>query len=291
MDDLEDVWSRLKPRSQDGDTPIGDRLRSQNAGRASRHRQRRRKASSVNRQQSGRRRSARRPLGEHNRSVNSVRSKDTKAEATPVRIRIKGMYKKLRASPRPLLSSIAKKRRIGVGLVVALIVAIAGATYYVASDSDSDSRQEDEPQALGASNQQQAQSPQEEGDVQLPVVEPSFDILVPSNRSIDDLRVVLLSPEGNAPAYTFVDDISGTSIQVTQQQIEDIPNYEGVDAIAADFQATNALRVNDVVVYYGINDRSGVQSVITEKDQILVLILSPRQLSEESWVRYIAALQ
>ena len=177
-----------------------------------------------------------------------------------------------------------KKIVIGTVSVVMLTGVVAGVYQFFSAQGVDNG--DTPPQSLGVSGQDERQN---EGG--LPVVTPSFDVLLPVGTSEDDFRIVLVSPEGNAPAYTFVDEITGAPVQVTQQEVSKIPSYRGADLIAADFQATSALQVNDVTVYYGVNERSGAQSVIAEKEGILLLIVASREIPDEVLAGYISSLQ
>lgn len=215
-------------------------------------------------------------------SSSSRRNRSNKDEAYDLR-------KKSRKKPSQLWRGFHfwnnKKGVYSVLLVALLMSTVAGVyhVFFVEEDGDSDVVA---PQSLGVNEQG---NPQTEGG--LPVVTPSFSMLLPAGTSIESLQIVLVSPDGNAPAYTFVDEVASVPVQVTQQETSAILSYRGVDVIAEDFQATNVLQVDDVTAYYGVNVESGTQSIIAEKEGVLLLITASRQIPDEALAGYITSLQ
>ena len=273
----DEVWSRLKPRAKT--SPVTQQRQSSRSNQANRHQQKKATASKDVGQQK-------------QRAKQSTRGGVVEKEAQPkkygpsMRSRAGGLASNTKEVVRGAVSRLtADKQRLAIGLVGVFVV---GSIAAVITLANGDSRRgDDTPQSLGVSEETDRQIELPE----LPEATPSFSLLFPSSANPEEYRTVRVSPEGNAPAYTYLDDISGTTVQVTQQQIGDIPSFEGLGAVAEDFQATDVVQLDDTLIYYGINERSGVQSVITEKEQILILIVSPRQLAEEVWVSYIASLE
>lgn len=263
----DEVWSRLKPRRSDA-APSQRRSSSATAKRT-----RQRKASSVEPDYSS--------MQQDDRPIkNSTPKHPTTPSAQKTS---RGMRSKIQKVAH--VATPKKKLLIGGALAV---IALGGIVVSVVRLMDDD-RGDGAPQSLGVSEEDAGRSQMELPE--LPEATPSFAMLYPSSNEAGDYRTVRVSPEGNTPAYTYLDDVSGATVRVTQQQVNDIPSYEGLGAVAEDFQATDVVQLDDLLIYHGINERSGVQSVITEKDQILVLIASPRQLPEEVWVSYIASLE
>lgn len=176
----------------------------------------------------------------------------------------------------------ASKKNITIGSVAA--VAIVGLVLGgVLLNRDTP----ETPQSLGVSSNgnQQIAAPE------LPDEDPSFELLYREPYTKEDYRIVRSSPEGNTPAYTFIDRVDQTEVRITQQQIAAIEGFSGVGEAAENFQATDVIQVDGENIYHGVNERSGVQSLITTKNGILILISSPRQLPDEVWVGYVTSLQ
>ncbi len=178
----------------------------------------------------------------------------------------------------------AQSRRKGIAVGSVAVIAIAGLiTGGLLLTRDSP----EAPQSLGVSSNgnQQITAPE------LSDEDPSFELLYREPYSKEDYRVVRSSPEGNAPAYTFIDRVDQTEVRITQQQVADIEGFSGIGEAAENFQATDVIQVDGATIYHGVNERSGVQSLITTKNGILILISSPRQLPDEVWVGYISSLR
>jgi hypothetical protein len=122
---------------------------------------------------------------------------------------------------------------------------------------------------------------------------PSFQTLLPSNESIDDLGGwQKLSPPGSDPFYVYTDLVDGVAINVSQQPIP--ASFSGaveqkVDELAKAYNATQAFEDAGVKVYIGTS-ANGPQSVIFTKDEILVLIKSQSPVTNDAWKSYIASL-
>jgi hypothetical protein len=128
----------------------------------------------------------------------------------------------------------------------------------------------------------------------LPKEKPDFDILIPAGIKLANLDIVRISPAGNEPVYTYVDDFGGDEISISQQQIpksfKDDNNTE-LERLAKSFQATSVIQIDDNKVFHGQSDKTKQQSLIFIKDELLVFIKSPQKLSDEAWAGYIMGLQ
>ena len=126
-------------------------------------------------------------------------------------------------------------------------------------------------------------------------IQPDFAVLLPSAKSIDELGgLKKANPEGSPAAYKFKDKIDAVDILVTQQQIPDSIKTDvqgGVAKIAKDFQATNVIVIDGISAYHGVKEKTGVQSIVTYKGGLLLLIAASSKLSDDKWAAYISSLR
>lgn len=128
----------------------------------------------------------------------------------------------------------------------------------------------------------------------LPQETPEFDILMPGNKPYERFNIVRVSPGSDNPAYTYIDSIDSVDVKVSQQklpkQFEYNPELE-LERVAKDFQATDIIQIDESKVYHGLDDATKTQTVIFIKDGLLVFIISPEKLSDDTWAGYILGLQ
>lgn len=102
-----------------------------------------------------------------------------------------------------------------------------------------------------------------------------------------------ISPPGAEPVYAYVDTISNTTINVSQQPLPD-SFKDDVDSqianMAKKFNATTKLDADDTKVYIGTSAK-GPQSVIFTKNGLLILIKSQQTITDKSWIDYIQSLK
>lgn len=127
----------------------------------------------------------------------------------------------------------------------------------------------------------------------IPEEKPKFAILYPGTKNEKTVgKIVRISPPAQAPAYTYLDNLSGIQIKVTQQELPD--KFKGdqdgeLGKLATAYNQKDIIQVDSVKVYVG-NSTKGVQSLIFIKGNLLISITSANKISEESWVAYISSL-
>lgn len=175
-------------------------------------------------------------------------------------------------------SSLRSNRKLSMSVIV-LGVIVLGVVSYTMLGSDV-SPKDTLGESVNTQNSASADLPQED---------PDFSLLYPQG-SDDGYEVVRISPQGSAPSYTYLDQISdeGVIFRVTQQQI---PEGFDLKETATGFQATDIIQVDGINVYHGYSNQGGVQSLIFIKDDILFSIRSPQVLSDETWVGYVSSLK
>ncbi len=165
-------------------------------------------------------------------------------------------------------------------LVVLLPLIIIGFVYLFNNDSQKD--------ILGTSTDNQTFQ-----SGTLPKEQPAFNLLYPSGKSAQDYDPVRISPDSNEPAYTYIDYIGDTQINVSQQRIpEKIKNDQvtELEALSKSFQATNRISIDENIIYHGYNDKMKIQSVILVKKELLIFIKSGTVLSDDALAGYIISL-
>lgn len=179
--------------------------------------------------------------------------------------------------PNIKLPKVTRKRLLALTVILTVIV-IAN----LQANNQSDGTTPETTEVMG-----QATSPE------LPVAEGVEDqLLFPRGKQASDYDIRINSPPSNAdPSYVYADtleDANNTQLFVTQQRVEGDFNLK---AVADSFQATNIISVDSNLIYHGLNERTGIQSLMFIKDGSLVLIRSPYKLPDETWASYYLDLQ
>lgn len=117
-----------------------------------------------------------------------------------------------------------------------------------------------------------------------------FELLYPTSSDKELYDVARVSPDGAAPAYTYLDRFSddGSIFRVTQQQV---PPTFSLAQTAEDFQATSVIQVDDNVIYHGYSDKGRTQSLLFLKKDLLISIRSPEKFPDDQWAGYFLSLQ
>jgi hypothetical protein len=124
---------------------------------------------------------------------------------------------------------------------------------------------------------------------------PEYSLQLPAGKTPESLGgIQKANPEGSAPAYKYKDIVDGVGILVTEQQIPDSMKSDvagGVKKIADSFQVSNIIVVDGITAYTGLSDKTKVQSLITTKGPLLVLIAAASSLTDDQWAAYITSLK
>jgi len=123
---------------------------------------------------------------------------------------------------------------------------------------------------------------------------PDFTVLMPQSATKDKLKSVTRKTPDGSVVYSYEDKLSGTKIEVTQQQLPSefasAPQIE-LEKIAKSFQATSVIQIDGQNVYHGLNEKTGIQLLVAIKSNLLVFIRSDKKLPDEAWVGYITSLK
>jgi len=122
---------------------------------------------------------------------------------------------------------------------------------------------------------------------------PKYKTLLPAGKTIVQLGGwTKVSPPDVDPVYAFVDKIGDISINISQQPLPKIfqtNTDEQIATLASDFNAEEKLTIENTTVYIGTSAK-GPQSVIFTKNNLLILIKSSIQISNDKWTEYISSL-
>lgn len=122
---------------------------------------------------------------------------------------------------------------------------------------------------------------------------PKFSALLPASSTIEKFGGwKKYTPPQGSDFYVFSDNINGTAINVSQQELPEQfeKNPDGnVSSLAKNYNANRSFKAGDTTVYIGASAK-GPQSVIFHKDGLLVLIKSQDVIQDESWINYIEKL-
>ena len=123
---------------------------------------------------------------------------------------------------------------------------------------------------------------------------PNFSTLLPSGKTIEQLGgwQKLTTPNSDV-FYVYVDEVSGVSVNVSQQQLPgkfkgDLTNK--MTEMARAYNASVKLNADGTTVYVGTSAK-GPQSVLFAKNEVLVLIKSWATIEDGDWITYINSLQ
>jgi hypothetical protein len=121
---------------------------------------------------------------------------------------------------------------------------------------------------------------------------PDFELLFPAGKNAAQLGGIgRISPKNAVPAYAYADKLDNARITVTEQKLPDnFQNNSGaLEETARNFSASRTLEVDGSQVYIG-ESGTGPQSLIFQRDGLLILISADSQVSDDSWISYISSL-
>ncbi len=123
---------------------------------------------------------------------------------------------------------------------------------------------------------------------------PPYDTVIPDGKKIEDLGGwTRISPPDRNPVYTYIDKVDNIAINVSEQPLPEslkTDTAERIDALAKDFNANEKITINGTTVHIGTSD-GGPQSVIFDKEGLLILIKSDARLNNNQWAKYINSLR
>jgi hypothetical protein len=123
---------------------------------------------------------------------------------------------------------------------------------------------------------------------------PDYSTVLPKGKTIEELGGwTLVSPPDRDPAFAHIDKIGNTQINVSQQPLpKDFKpdTAEKIEQLAKNYGASEKITVGKIVVHIGTSDK-GPQSVIFNKDDLLVLIKSSVRIDSNDWAKYVNSLE
>lgn len=194
---------------------------------------------------------------------------------------IKSKTKILSKSGLGRLSGMTKRSKLSVALI--LILVISGVVITTIHNNQKDAKSVAGVSTTGQTNEQ----------IDIPEEAPKYKILYPGTKDSNTVgRIVRITPPNQSPAYTYVDNLGGIQINVTQQELPDSfkTDQEGqLDKLAKANNQNEIIQVDSIKVYSGQSTK-GAQSITFIKGNLLIFIKSGNKISDEAWVAYISAL-
>lgn len=118
---------------------------------------------------------------------------------------------------------------------------------------------------------------------------PEFEAVVPSNKKEVERKY---DPQRRVLSYS--DTVNGVAITVSQQQLPEAFKLDpqgSVKTMAEKFNATTPLDAGDGVIAYVGKSANGPQSIIFQKDSVLIFMYAAKELDKESIISYIKILE
>jgi hypothetical protein len=172
------------------------------------------------------------------------------------------------------------KKTVATGGIISVvtIIALAGGCYFASNQV--------QPTTTGA----QMATPA----TKLQQGTPDYPTVLPASKSIQDLGGwTRVSPPDRNPVFAYADKIGNTPINVSQQPLPD--DFEAdadqqIQQLASGYKANEKITAGSISVHIGTSAK-GPQSVIFNKDNLLVLIKSSAQIDNDRWAAYINSLK
>jgi hypothetical protein len=120
---------------------------------------------------------------------------------------------------------------------------------------------------------------------------PSFTVLLPSGKTLNDLDA--RTNDGGQPLFFFSDKISQSNITVSQQPLPDAfkSNIDKqMEILAKNSGANDKITVGNTTAFIA-RPTQGLENVIFTKNNLLVYIKTSAQITNEQWAQYISSLQ
>ncbi len=199
------------------------------------------------------------------------------------KLKVEIAYLKLRYRLKLPKTSPLSYRWEKIGLVSAAIVAIASITGF--SLLPQSAPKNDATGVAGANTSAAPEIPLNQT--------PEFAVLKPQGKNMSALGgFAKVSPTGVAPVYAYADQLNNVKIRVSQQQLPEKFKSDAseITKLAASFNANRNVVIDGVTVYIGQSEK-GPQSLIFQKDSLLVLISADQEIPDGVWAGYLANLK
>lgn len=178
-----------------------------------------------------------------------------------------------------------KKRTALIAIAIVIALGLVGLGIYWLMSSGG---QHDQPQSLGLSDELQQSLESAE-----PVEEVSFRPFYPEDY---DERGITFTQQlrGDTEYVTYTDTLRGTNLTVTQQLLNEDLAQGGDDQVeslarALPVPAESVIQIDDTRVFVGVSEQNQ-QSLLLEKQNILIFINAEGLIDESAWVGYISSL-
>lgn len=167
---------------------------------------------------------------------------------------------------------------VAAGFVI--IIAVTTVTILVNNQSKS----------IAVANDGKTPVNQQEQDARVPY----YDTLIPAGKTIEQLGGwTRSSPTDRNAGFVYVDFIRDNRITINQQVLPEdfkVDTNVQMDAIAKSLSATEVITIEGLTVHVATSSK-GPQTVLFNKNDLLVFLRSSVKLSNDDWIGYINSLQ
>lgn len=123
---------------------------------------------------------------------------------------------------------------------------------------------------------------------------PDYPTVLPAGATAEELGGwTRISPPDRNPVFAYTDEIDGVPVSISQQPLPDEFKQNitaKVESMAYEFRANEKLTVKQSTLYIG-SSAGGPQSVIMEKNGLLILMKSTAPIESKKWGDYAASLR
>lgn len=226
----------------------------------------------------------RKPLAEYIKPIYKKLKETTKRKSTHIKEVKLNLRKNSRDSSTPKSKKLNGKSNHTKRRRVAIAGSALAVSFFLVKSLVSSDTSKDTPGVLSAGTETTQDGRTEE--------QPTFKVLYPSDKA--DLEAVTRKSPSGVLLHTYRDSIDGVEIEVTQQELpasfKDSPVTE-LEKVAKNFQAVNVIQIDESLVYHGLDEKTGVQSLFAVKSDTLISIRSSQKLSDDKWAGYILSLK
>lgn len=164
-------------------------------------------------------------------------------------------------------------------IVIAVIATGAGVGYIVIPDKPSSPAAVNE--VAGVQNTNQGQSTDD----------PSFSIVTPGGKKFEGIERTTPS---NTQVFSYKDTIDSVGVEVTQQPMPESFSSDRdnkLQQLANSYYMGSIIQIDDNKIYHGLSEKTGTQSVVLIKGDVLIFMRIDKKVSDDALMEYIVALK
>jgi hypothetical protein len=187
---------------------------------------------------------------------------------------------------------IGKKKYIvgisSVAVLFILVVSMGGENKEAATDTLG-AQAEKQTVATATDSEERVSDDNQVSEDQLP-----FEPLFPEGVDRSSLKTVVRKSPSGSVIFTVQQFDGNNEIQITEQEMPE--NFLGQEAteiekMAKELQAVSVIQIDENKIYHGLSENTGVQTLITSKNELLIFIRSNVPQSDDYWMSYYLSLK